>query len=277
MKSARFLCLAEQVEVAPDGLLDVILEHGDDQLVLAVEVRIERPAREAGTPPQWPRCWRRRCPVPRTRAPPPRTAFREVSSLVGLVRTLDIRRSLGENATRYNSVSSFLSVRTIGPAPKTTVRFSRYCARQPIEVTMNEHVQTASDAPLFNPLSPEFIRNPYPYYERLRATDPMHLTPLGMCRREPSCGGQPGDARQAFRQGLRRAHDAALRPEDHGRAGVPQHEPLDAAAGPARSHPPARPGGEGIHGAAGRGHAPAHPAGRRRDARLRSTRTARWT
>src|SRR3984885_11932652 len=52
-------------------------------------------------------------------------------------------------------------------------------ARQPIEVTMNEHVQTATSAPLFNPLSPEFIRDPYPHYERLRATDPVHLTPLG--------------------------------------------------------------------------------------------------
>jgi cytochrome P450 len=45
---------------------------------------------------------------------------------------------------------------------------------------MNEHVQTAANAPLFDPLSPEFIRNPYPHYERLRTTDPMHLTPLGM-------------------------------------------------------------------------------------------------
>src|SRR6266404_5637185 len=53
-------------------------------------------------------------------------------------------------------------------------------ARQPIEVTMNEHVQTATSALLFNPLAPEFIRDPYPHYERLRTTDPMHLTPLGM-------------------------------------------------------------------------------------------------
>ena len=45
---------------------------------------------------------------------------------------------------------------------------------------MNEHVQTAASAPLFNPLSPEFIRNPYPHYARMRTTDPMHLTPLGM-------------------------------------------------------------------------------------------------
>src|SRR5258707_5338693 len=45
---------------------------------------------------------------------------------------------------------------------------------------MNEHVQTATTEPLFNPLSPEFIRDPYPHYERLRTTDPMHLTPHGM-------------------------------------------------------------------------------------------------
>ena len=45
---------------------------------------------------------------------------------------------------------------------------------------MNEHVQPAGGAPLFNPLDPEFIRNPYPHYERMRAVDPVHLTPLGM-------------------------------------------------------------------------------------------------
>jgi cytochrome P450 len=45
---------------------------------------------------------------------------------------------------------------------------------------MNEHVQTATSAPLFDPLSPEFIRNPYPHYERMRAADPIHLTQHGM-------------------------------------------------------------------------------------------------
>src|SRR2546430_8905958 len=53
-------------------------------------------------------------------------------------------------------------------------------AQQPVEVTMNEHVQTASSARLFNPLSPDFIRDPYPHYERMRTTDPVHLTPLGV-------------------------------------------------------------------------------------------------
>jgi len=44
---------------------------------------------------------------------------------------------------------------------------------------MNEHIQAANAEPLFNPLSPDFIRNPYPAYERLRTADPMHRTPFG--------------------------------------------------------------------------------------------------
>src|SRR4051794_8566328 len=44
---------------------------------------------------------------------------------------------------------------------------------------MNEIAQTAKPEPLFNPLSPDYIRDPYPSYERLRTTDPMHLTPFG--------------------------------------------------------------------------------------------------
>ncbi|MGH6742312.1 MAG: cytochrome P450, partial [Bradyrhizobium sp.] len=44
---------------------------------------------------------------------------------------------------------------------------------------MNGHAQTAAAEPLFNPLSPDFIRDPYPHYERLRTTDPVHVTALG--------------------------------------------------------------------------------------------------
>ena len=44
---------------------------------------------------------------------------------------------------------------------------------------MNEHVQTTAADPLFNPLSPDFIRDPYPHYERLRDTDPMHVNTHG--------------------------------------------------------------------------------------------------
>jgi cytochrome P450 len=32
---------------------------------------------------------------------------------------------------------------------------------------------------LFDPLSPDFIRNPYPAYHRLRDSDPLHRSPLG--------------------------------------------------------------------------------------------------
>jgi cytochrome P450 len=45
---------------------------------------------------------------------------------------------------------------------------------------MNEPAQAAATDPLFDPLSPEFIRDPYPHYERLRRTDPVHVTPHGM-------------------------------------------------------------------------------------------------
>jgi hypothetical protein len=41
---------------------------------------------------------------------------------------------------------------------------------------MSEHAQAAKTEPLFDPLSPDYIRDPYPFYERLRNTDPVHLT-----------------------------------------------------------------------------------------------------
>ena len=44
---------------------------------------------------------------------------------------------------------------------------------------MNQQIQPPQSAPLFDPWSPEFIADPYPYYRRLRATEPIHLTPLG--------------------------------------------------------------------------------------------------
>jgi hypothetical protein len=45
---------------------------------------------------------------------------------------------------------------------------------------MTEQAEVATTAPLFNPLSPEFIRDPYPHYARLRRTYPLHVTPHGM-------------------------------------------------------------------------------------------------
>ena len=47
-KIRKVLVLVEKIEIASNGLLDVILEHGDDQLVLALEIRIERAPRKAG-------------------------------------------------------------------------------------------------------------------------------------------------------------------------------------------------------------------------------------
>ncbi len=45
---------------------------------------------------------------------------------------------------------------------------------------MNDLYLTANAAELiFNPLSPEFISDPYPTYHRLRRDDPMHRSPLG--------------------------------------------------------------------------------------------------
>ena len=43
-----------------------------------------------------------------------------------------------------------------------------------------EQTLHASETELsFDPLSPEFIRNPYPHYHRLRERDPVHRSPLG--------------------------------------------------------------------------------------------------
>ena len=45
---------------------------------------------------------------------------------------------------------------------------------------MKEQTQTPLGTPLFNPWTPEFIADPYPFYHRLRTADPMHFTPLGV-------------------------------------------------------------------------------------------------
>ncbi|MDE1935046.1 cytochrome P450 [Bradyrhizobium sp.] len=45
---------------------------------------------------------------------------------------------------------------------------------------MNEHAQAGAAVPLFDPLSPDFIRDPYPHYDILRRLDPVHVTPHGM-------------------------------------------------------------------------------------------------
>ena len=44
---------------------------------------------------------------------------------------------------------------------------------------MSQPLDASQTEPSFNPLSPEFIRDPYPHYHRLRAADPVHRSPLG--------------------------------------------------------------------------------------------------
>jgi len=44
---------------------------------------------------------------------------------------------------------------------------------------LSQPLQVAEAQAQFNPLSPEFIRDPYPHYHRLRAADPVHRSPLG--------------------------------------------------------------------------------------------------
>jgi cytochrome P450 len=83
---------------------------------------------------------------------------------VGLIRVLSVIRK---------QVAVF-------PRNKREVFARRSCSeKRKWRAPMNEHVQAATTAPLFNPLAPEFIRDPYPFYERLRSTDPMHITPFG--------------------------------------------------------------------------------------------------
>ena len=53
------------------------------------------------------------------------------------------------------------------------------CRHREMRLEPAPPVQAAQAEPLFNPLSPEFIRDPYPYYHRLRTTDPVYRSPLG--------------------------------------------------------------------------------------------------
>jgi cytochrome P450 len=44
---------------------------------------------------------------------------------------------------------------------------------------VNDTLQAPQAEPLFNPMSPEVIADPYPYYHRLREIDPVHRSALG--------------------------------------------------------------------------------------------------
>ena len=133
---------------------------------------------------------------------------------------------------------------------------------------MNEQIKTVAGAPLFNPLAPEFIANPYPYYQRLRETAPMHLTPLGfyVASRHADIATVLRDKRfgKDFAGRMSRRHGPRF-----SRAGLSQHAPLDAAAGSARPHPLAWARGARLYGAAASRICAAHSGDRRRDHRPR--------
>jgi len=44
---------------------------------------------------------------------------------------------------------------------------------------MSEQGSDAPAAPIFNPFSPDFLRDPYPAFQQLRATAPLHKTDMG--------------------------------------------------------------------------------------------------
>ncbi len=48
------------------------------------------------------------------------------------------------------------------------------------QTSKNQTAETQTEEPpLFNPYSPEFVRNPYPAYHQLRQSAPMFMTPIG--------------------------------------------------------------------------------------------------
>ena len=128
---------------------------------------------------------------------------------------------------------------------------------------MNEHVQTGAGEPLFNPLAPEFIRNPYPHYERMRTNDPVHLTPLGMyvASRHAEVSlvmrdkrfGKDFVERTIRRYGPDIMEEPVFRSMSHWmlQQDPPDHTRLRGLVVQGLYRPP------------GRGHASAHPAGRR--------------
>ena len=133
------------------------------------------------------------------------------------------------------------------------------------ETRMNEAVRNAAPAagPAFNPLSPDFIRNPYPFYEYLRANAPMMKTPIGayLVSRHADVSlvlrdrrfGKDFAGRTVARYGESILDEPVFRSMSHW---MLTQDPPDHT-------PPARAGGEGVHRTAGRGHASAHPGDRR--------------
>ena len=82
---------------------------------------------------------------------------------------------------------------------------------------MSQQSQAVYEAPLFNPLAADFIRNPYPAYHRLRSVDPVHRSPLGfvVTTRHADCALVMRDSRfgKDFAGRMRRRHGDAIMDE----------------------------------------------------------------
>jgi len=102
----------------------------------------------------------------------------------------------------------------------------------------------------FNPLLPEVVADPYPTYHRLRAEDPVHLSPTGvwfltryddaaMILRDPRFG----------KRGYQQLLTARFGREGLGRSMLFQDPPAHARE-------------QGLHPARDRGYARPHPANR---------------
>ena len=117
---------------------------------------------------------------------------------------------------------------------------------------MNEAIRPTAAQPMFNPLSPDFIRDPYPFYAHLRQTDPMYMTPLkaylashnadvAMILRDRRFG-KDFTGRTVARYGPSIMEEPVFRSMSH----------WMLTQDPAGPHAAARPGGQGVHGAADR-------------------------
>ena len=141
---------------------------------------------------------------------------------------------------------------------------------------MNQPVQAAEAEPLFNPLSPDFIRDPYPYYHRLRTTDPVYHMPHGFLLasrhadiqfvlREKSFG-KDFAGRMTRRFGAQVLDEPVYRSMSYW---MLQQDPLITRGSRSR--------GESVYGAPRGGYASAHPADRRYGARPHRGTRSIWT
>jgi cytochrome P450 len=76
---------------------------------------------------------------------------------------------------------------------------------------MSENVVTANDDEIFDPFAPGFTDDPYPQYQRLRETGPVHRHPLGFWLLT-----QYAEVSDLLRSGLWRRRPQP-RPEPHAR------------------------------------------------------------